>query len=511
MGKLLSEYKKSQYDNLVLSISSNNDQYYGFASNPIPQGNGIYTNLTGDAYTTQFVSDWNLIFGKRISNNDVYPIINLNTWISNTVYNRYDNTQDLSNSVFYVVTPPLTAGGFYNIFKCIDNNNNSPSTSIPNQVQGTSFTIPADGYTWRYITSISENDYYTYGTKTYIPVYPNNSIVSAASNNAGIDVVALVSGGNGYNSYTSGIITSGNSTVIQLASNSSINNDFYTKNGIFLYNTFTSNPGVFTITKYVSNSSGNWAYLDNPANTSLLYPTLTNYIISPRVVFNTDGTTDPIAYSTINTVSNSIASIVMLETGSNITWANVTIQSNTYFGSGANVYAIAPPPGGHGFDPASELNMQGIVINFIFNNNESNTILTDMTYNKIGLIKNPYACYANGAKSTSRYSNTTFSAVVELSYTIGNQLPVGRQVQGQTSGARGTVFFSNSSVAYLVGDINFVNETVSTDDGQYSIQAIVNTNGNIYTKDIRPLYVQNLYDVARSNVQSESYKLIIQV
>ena len=42
---------------------------------------------------------------------------------------------------------------------------------------------------------------------------------------------------------------------------------------------------------------------------------------------------------------------------------------------------------------------------------------------------------------------------------------------------------------------------------------IANTyiTGDIYTKDIQPLYVQNLDDVKRSNSQTENYKLIIQV
>ena len=39
----------------------------------------------------------------------------------------------------------------------------------------------------------------------------------------------------------------------------------------------------------------------------------------------------------------------------------------------------------------------------------------------------------------------------------------------------------------------------------------IQSRGNIYTKDINPLYVQNINNVNRSNTQTESFKLILQV
>ena len=37
------------------------------------------------------------------------------------------------------------------------------------------------------------------------------------------------------------------------------------------------------------------------------------------------------------------------------------------------------------------------------------------------------------------------------------------------------------------------------------------TKGDLYAKDIEPLYIQNIDNVTRSNTQTESYKLVIEI
>jgi len=513
MGKLLTGYKKAVYDEIINSISSNASNYYAFAANPVTYG-GNMPVVTSDDYHAEFLDNWELLFGKKLSNTNILPVIKNIAWSPNTVYTRYDNTTDLSNSNFYVITPPSIPGGYYNVYKCIDNNGNTATgnvSSIPTQVQTGSFHTPGDNYLWKYITSISTANYNKFAASGYVPIYANTVVASSAANNSGVEVVALTSGGTGYKSYGNGYVRGvTNSTLIQIESFASSDNDFYTKNGIWLYNTNATNPGVFTVSKYVSNTSGNWVYLDQSADTQLIVPTQTQYVISPKVVFQTDGTSDPIAITSVNTQTNSISSVIMLDNGTAISWANVQIVSNTNYGTGANAYAIVPPPGGHGSSPAEELYMQGMSVAFTFANSETNGIPTNVLYNKIGLLKNPYQLNANGTKSSTSFTNTTFSAVLRATVTSGNTMTVGTQVVGQTTTALGTVAFANSSTVYLTGDKYFTNETIIGSDGK-SAQITINTNGDVYPKDLRSIYVQNISDVNRANTQSESFKLIIQV
>ena len=96
--------------------------------------------------------------------------------------------------------------------------------------------------------------------------------------------------------------------------------------------------------------------------------------------------------------------------------------------------------------------------------------------------------------------------------TSGAIFTVGDTVTGQNSGAVGTVAYSNSTVLYLTGDKYFSNnETIASSNGTVVSTIQINTLGNIYTKDITPIYIQNITNVTRSNTQTESYKLIVQV
>jgi hypothetical protein len=254
-------------------------------------------------------------------------------------------------------------------------------------------------------------------------------------------------------------------------------------------------------------------YVDGVPNTSIIQAGVTHYIISPRIKFNSDGTTDPQAYSVMNTSSNSIADVIIINSGSNITWANVTVVSNSNYGTGANLQAIVPPIGGHGSDPASELFIKGMAINFKFANSESNTIITNSSYNRIGLIKNPYSMTTAGVKGT-RYSANVFSEVLKatLSPILSSLFAVGSTVSGNTSGAVGTVVFCNTSTVYLTGDKYFANnEYITSSNGSITTTLVINTLGDVYTKGIKPIYVQTISTVARTNTQNEAFKLTIQI
>jgi hypothetical protein len=508
MGIILPAYKKAILDDVIGNIASNNSFYYAFAANPVNY-TGNTPAMTFDDYSDQFTNDWQLIFGKLITSTDILPVIQNNLWSNGVVYTQYDNTSNtlFANNNYYTVSPPVADGAPYQIYKCIYNANNGPSTVQPTIVQPTSFQT-SDGYIWRYIATISSANYSKFSSGNYMPIYPNSAIQSSASVYAGVEVVVINNGGN-YQSYYNGVIQGGNSSILQIDGGAFPRNDFYTNNSIYLYQNSSSFSQIRTVTNYVSNTSGNWVIVDSPFSNASIGQVVYNYIISPQVKFKTDGDISPVAYSVINTTSNAISSIVILNTGSNISWANVSIYSNNVI-TPANVYAIVPPPGGHGSNPLVELGVQGFSAYFAFSNSESNTIPTNISYNKIGIIKNPSYLNANNTQGNS-YTSNTFNQLLVAN--VSTTFAVGTTVVGQNSGALGTVAFSNSTQLYLTGDKKFKNNetVVASSNNLQNTVLTISSLGNLYAKNINPLYITNINNINRSNNQVESYNLIVQI
>lgn len=472
-----------------------------------------------------FEYTWKMIFGKKITINDIMPVIKKNIWVPNKVYDKYDNKSEkiFETDNYYVITEPLTVGGEYHVYLCIDNNNGAPSTVSPNSSEIPSqqfaqvynfITIP-DKYVWRYLTSITSEIYNKFATDDYVPVYPNNNVVATSSISSGIDNIVVANGGVGYTAVASGtVVFNPDIYTIKIAENSSEIADYYANSSIYLYNSSstTSQSQLKNIKSYVANSNGKWVIVDSsdPVNTALIINGSTQYYISPKVVFQTDSIVMPKARSIVNAVTNSIDSIIIYDGGANLSWANASISSN--YGAGAILEPIVSPPGGHGKDPAIELNMKGFCVAFSFGNTENGVILSSNTvYNKIGLLKNPYGINTTTGQKTERYENPAFGSVIKAA--VSHTFIPGDTLVGSTTGARGIVAAANSSYVYIVGDKTFANgEYVSNT----TVTNIANLNtivsrGDVYTKDLIPIYVQNINNVNRVENQTESFKLIIKL
>lgn len=519
MGLITSSFKKSIIDDMLYSIQTNTAYYYAFAASPNEWTGNTVPAETSDDYSTNFYNNWTMLFGKKLTNTDIFPVAKRINWASNTVYAKYDNTSTkLANSNFYVMTTPTETGGYYHIFKCIDNSNGAVSTAKPDLIQYSSFT-KADGYTWRYICSISDKVFSRFATDSFIPIYANAAISESAYDYSGIDIVNIQDAGSGYTVFHQGTVESVvNSTVIQISNTASGSLNYYSNSAVYFYaNTHTSQ--LANVVSSASNGSGIYITLSTAANTSAIIPTTTSYYIGPRVVFDTDGIEQPMARATVNANTFSISSIQVIDTGYGVTRANVSILTSAYAlastntATAANVSCIAPPPGGHGSNPVNELGIRGIAINFKFANGEINTIPTNVKYNKIGIIKNPYNVTANGTKSATAYTSNTFNGLINAEPGTAVTFTVSDTITGANSGAKALVAFSNSSVLKLVGDKRFVNGEIiyDTSNNQTTITVNAASTADIYTKDLYPLYTQNIDTTERSNTQIESFRIIIQV
>ena len=114
-------------------------------------------------------------------------------WESDTVYDQYDDTKDLTGLDFFVISEPDSDTGDYSVFKCIDNNSGGLSTDKPQYNSDLSLSNyilhTSDNYRWKYMYSVNSDDYAFYTSKDLFPII-NDALVEADAK-LGIDLIVV--------------------------------------------------------------------------------------------------------------------------------------------------------------------------------------------------------------------------------------------------------------------------------------------------------------------------------
>lgn len=464
-------------------------------------------HVTDHLYPNEFVS------GKLVTSGDVSYVVPRHNWVSGTKYAQYDHqVEEQYSKNFYVITEEN------NVYKCLFNNANTASTARPTGVSLSSFTT-SDGYTWKYMYSVTNAEAEKFLTKTFMPVKylktDDNSIqydVQEAAIPGSIDVIEVTNSGSDYRAYNSGILASVvNSTAIVLNSSANNTQDNHYSNAAVYISGGTGAGQLRVITTY--DAVNRTAVVDTAFSPALASggATPSQYKISPHVKITSPTGNGALAVSSVDETSNTIANVEMISVGSNYTIANVEIVAKSEHGSGAQVRAMIGPEGGHGNNAVRELGAERLMFTADFAGNESNTVPTPMTFRQISLVKDPV--FSNG-----NVSNTTSRGVIQYStrlrHTTGTGFQVGEMVSGVTSGAEGRVFFANTSTTALVAvqGTFIANETLNGNTTTSFTPAIA-TNGVLASEMINRsgdvLYVQNVKPVTRSVEQIEDIKLVI--
>lgn len=283
---------------------------------------------------------------------------------------------------------------------CLDNNLSNTSTVTPefgdidvhDEVYQTS-----DGYRWKYMYSVTDAQVTRFATSQWFPLIANSEVANAATDGS-IDVVRIQEVGEGYDNYLTGtfsagdIRVNGNTLTYALTGNSTASsvNGFYT--GCNLYISAGTGAGQYaTITDYYSNANGKYAVIDvefdtTPTNASEyeVYPTVS-------ITGSSRQTINAYARALVNSVGNSIYRVEMLSRGLHYDYAVANVIANTVVGviTVANVQPAYSPPGGHGYDAASELGAAAVSVSVRFSNSESNTIPVVNGFRQIGLMRDP--------------------------------------------------------------------------------------------------------------------------
>ena len=470
-------------------VASKHTEWDDELNPPLPQDN------------EQALYDFNteILFGKRVNENDLSYMIRKIDWAANTTYNYYDNqANNLYETDFYV----LTASN--NVYKCLYNNDGVPSTIEPSQTTANTFQT-GDGYIWKYMYTLSGANNAKFSTNEFIPVDANTLTESAAVNGS-IEIVKVENSGSGYIAYANGTITEVlSNTIFKLETgNTSTINGFYDTSSFYIYEG-AGNSQLTTISNYVVNSSGHYAVVADPLNVDIT----SKYSITPYISIFGDGTGFK-AIPVIDTSSNlySISSVIVLNKGQNYSFANLDIQTAIGYGAGALLRPIMSPKGGHGSNAADELGSTTIAISVPFANNEADTISTRNKFRQLALVYDP-KLYSNAQLS---YTANTFNALTELGVVTGTiSFSVNETITGLTTNAHARISYANSSyMEVTMVDGNFmVSETIVGEDtsATATISYINNPDIKKFTGEI--LFLDYFPPVTRSNTTTEVAKLLI--
>jgi len=127
-----SDFKTHLINQIIESVTERaNTAYYAFVGDhetvasseeEINQPTETFRNTNTNVYR-------NMIFGKRITAQDMSFVINRTNWTSGTTYAMYDDQKiDIQETNFYVM---VDENSFKHVYKCLYNNNDAPSTDKP--------------------------------------------------------------------------------------------------------------------------------------------------------------------------------------------------------------------------------------------------------------------------------------------------------------------------------------------------------------------------------------------
>jgi hypothetical protein len=435
------EIKTHLIDQVLESVTeSANTAYYAFVGDHLTNASTIEeVNTPLETVKTLNPTAYrNMIFGKRISSNDMKFVVDRHNWTANTVYAMYDDEDSsLQSKNFYVV---VDEDSYKHVYKCLSNNDGKPSTVKPRFEDakydadlfnaGDDYYQTSDGYQWKYMYSIASTIFSKFATQKYIPVTANTTVENNAVEGS-IDVVKVTSAGKGYDNYLSGKFISSDfnrigsnfadygftsaSTVYKLPAEANQIKNFYQNTMLYL----TSGVGAGQYKKIIYSveiEELNGVFVELESQFSTLPNQTTTYEIFPAVEIVGDGTqsVNAIARAIIDPASsNSVSRVDMLNVGKDYSFATATVlQGDPDVSTGlrpvqvtqASVRPIVSPQGGHGANTALELGARRLSMYMKYSRDEGELVEPTNSFSQFGIIRDPQ--FANVAIYTSNTVGT---------------------------------------------------------------------------------------------------------
>ena len=139
---------------------------------PVPQNNSKSFNETYD----------NMFAARRVLDSDVFFMIPRINWVTGTVYDYYrqdysDANRSYSGASNLYDCRFIVRNSLNNVYVCLDNNSNIPSTVEPLNTGNQAFTT-TDGYQWQRVFNYTSGVFNAHSTDNFMPIQFNDVVVS---------------------------------------------------------------------------------------------------------------------------------------------------------------------------------------------------------------------------------------------------------------------------------------------------------------------------------------------
>ena len=188
--------KTNLVKSLISEIVSNISRYYYAYGRSYAWPDDSVPPAVSESYEYEIETRNDLLLLKQIDSNDIAAVIPRINWVGGYTFDMYDEyssdypsytgATSLENAEFYCLTDD------FNVYKCLYNNNNSPSSRRPIGTSTTPFILD-DGYMWKYLYTIPLSVRNKFLNSTTMPVsvalsnqfYSKGSIVAYNIDNPG--------------------------------------------------------------------------------------------------------------------------------------------------------------------------------------------------------------------------------------------------------------------------------------------------------------------------------------
>lgn len=370
--------------NFIDSISTSGDNYYIFLGLPNPSKIGFGRTTTWNDNSPAPIDNFeyqsnvrdNILFGRKITAENVRRIVRRVDWQSGNTYEMYRHDYSISNLSPITKSTRLYDSNYYvvnsdfRVYICIDNGANVDNPNGNPSIDEPTFTTlepsrageSGDGYIWKYLYTISPSDIIKFDSTEYIPV-PNNWLVSEQP-----DIRDVRENGD-----------------------SSLNNNQIKKIYIKSRGANYQTPPGGGVCNILGDGEGGEALIE------------------------------------VNSLGE-ITSATIANGGRGYTYAIVDLDNfNGLVGAGGGSYAnlmpIIPPSKGHGYDIYQELGADKILIYVRFDDSTKD-FPVDTKFAQIGIIKNPAEFNSDSPLTLNQFSGLYSLKLNEsdLNVTIGDEI-----------------------------------------------------------------------------------------
>ncbi len=546
MTEVLTSKLKSDTTRMFYADIQEND-FYVFVSS-VTQGADRISATNSQGSKNQFLE--NVVFGKKILGTDTKFMIKYHPWQKDQTYVQYDDLKDMTDEKFYAVVGPTNNDtGDYRIFKCLFNNNDSPSTAPPNWNPFTEGQIyrTADKYVWKFMYAITPAEFEAYNAVGFIPLaydlvinpdpYADANNVVYGSELSDIFVENPIDNA-GYPSVSGFLMAApGNDGTLTVRANN-INQitNFYAGMSIYLSNPDGGPSNLYVIDTYsfeVGNQFGKIKVSGTPLADGVLNGA--TFTIVPTCIIKGDGSG---ASALPNVINGNISSLLILDQGSGYTNATASIVDPTFdfdpedpisIDVRAKLRPVLSPKGGHGWNMIDEMHCRHILLYGYITETNNNKIGATNTYSHLAIIKNPefLSSSANSANTPTVFDNrieiTTNQFALATVDTTLTQLDLNNEITftakvHEVDDTSNTVYLSSYMGPYQNGANNdtsldytlqLINEqgqriTINSPQANNTVESdYVQRSGEVY-------FMEDFVPLARTETSREEYKLVLE-